>query len=108
MEERRGELGESLRNLYRFLNLVGFIALLLGAIGIASAIQVHVRQRLDSVAVLRCLGTTASQAFTIYLIQGAALGLTGVIAGAGFGVLLQQLLPLGIRRLDSHRSEILR
>ena len=94
VEERKGELGESLRNLYRFLNLVGFIALLLGAIGIASAIQVHVRQRLDSVAVLRCLGTTASQAFTIYLIQGAALGLAGVIAGAGLGVLLQQLLPL--------------
>jgi len=93
VEERKGDLGQSLQNLYRFLNLVGFIALLLGAIGIASAIQVHVRQRLDSVAVLRCLGTTAAQAFTIYLIQGAALGLVGVIAGAGLGVLLQQLLP---------------
>ncbi len=91
--ERKGDLGQALNNLYRFLNLVGFIALLLGAIGIASAIQVHVRQRLDSVAVLRCLGTTASQAFTIYLIQGAALGLAGVMAGAGLGVLLQQLLP---------------
>lgn len=56
VEERKGDLGESMANLYRFLNLVGFIALLLGAIGIASAIQVHVRQRLDSVAVLRCLG----------------------------------------------------
>lgn len=93
VEERKGNLGEALRNLYRFLNLVGFIALLLGAIGIASAIQVHVRQRLDSVAVLRCLGTTAGQAFSIYLIQGAALGLAGVFAGAGLGVLLQQLLP---------------
>ncbi len=93
VEERKGDLGQSLQNLYRFLNLVGFIALLLGAIGIASAIQVHVRQRLDSVAVLRCLGATAGQAFAIYLIQGAALGLTGVIAGAGLGIALQQLLP---------------
>ena len=93
VEERKGDLGEALRNLYRFLNLVGFIALLLGAIGIASAIQVHVRQRLDSVAVLRCLGATAGQAFTIYLIQGAALGLAGVVGGAGLGVALQQVLP---------------
>lgn len=93
VEERRGDLGDALNNLYRFLNLVGFIALLLGAIGIASAIQVHVRQRLDAVAVLRCLGTTARQAFTIYLLQGAALGLAGVLAGASLGVLLQQLLP---------------
>jgi putative ABC transport system permease protein len=93
VEERKGELGEAMQNLYRFLNLVGFIALLLGAIGIASAIQVHVRQRLDSVAVLRCLGTTSGQAFTIYLIQGAALGLAGVLAGAALGLFLQQFLP---------------
>ena len=93
VEERKGDLGESMANLYRFLNLVGFIALLLGAIGIASAIQVHVRQRLDSVAVLRCLGATSGQAFAIYLIQGAVLGLAGVLAGAVLGVALQQLLP---------------
>lgn len=93
VDERKGDLGAALTNLYRFLNLTGFIALLLGAIGIASAIQVHVRQRLDSVAVLRCLGTRAGEAFFIYLIQGAALGLLGVVAGAALGVLLQQWLP---------------
>jgi putative ABC transport system permease protein len=93
VEERKQDLGDSLDRLYRFLSLGGFIALLLGAIGIASAIQVHIRQRLDSVAVLRCLGATAQQAFLIYLIQGAALGLTGVIAGTTLGVLLQQTLP---------------
>jgi putative ABC transport system permease protein len=97
VEERKGELGESMRNLYRFLNLVGFISLLLGAIGIATAIQVHVRQRLDSVAVLRCLGTTSGQAFTIYLIQGAALGLAGVFAGAALGIVFQQALPWAFR-----------
>jgi putative ABC transport system permease protein len=94
VEERKENLGEALRNLYRFLNLGGFVALLLGSIGIASAIQVHVRQRLDSVAILRCLGATSGQAFTIYLIQGAALGLAGVIAGTALGVGLQQALPL--------------
>ena len=33
----------------------------------ASAVQVHIRQRLDSVAVLRCLGATSKQAFIIPL-----------------------------------------
>jgi putative ABC transport system permease protein len=93
VEERKEDLGEALNNLYRFLNLGGFVALLLGAIGIASAIQVHVRQRLDSVAMLRCLGATARQAFVIYLIQGAALGLAGVVAGTALGIALQQTLP---------------
>lgn len=91
--ERKEDLGEALRNLYRFLNLGGFVALLLGAIGIASAIQVHVQQRLDSVAILRCLGATARQAFFVYLIQGAALGLAGAVAGTVLGVALQQTLP---------------
>lgn len=93
VEERREQLGQALQNLYRFLNLGGFVSLLLGSIGIASAIQVHVRQRLDSVAVLRCLGATSEQAFLVYLIQGAALGLAGVAAGTALGVLLQQTLP---------------
>src|SRR6185369_157383 len=91
--ERKADLGDALRNLYRFLNLGGFVALLLGAIGIASAIQVHVRQRLDSVAMLRCLGATARQAFVVYLIQGAALGGVGAVAGTVLGVALQQMLP---------------
>ncbi len=94
VDERREDLGDAMEKLYRFLNLGGFVALLLGAIGIASAIQVHVRQRLDAVAMLRCLGATARQAFTIYLIQGAALGLAGVIAGTVLGIALQQVLPL--------------
>jgi hypothetical protein len=93
VEERKEDLGEALQNLYRFLNLGGFVALLLGAIGIASAIQVHIRQRLDSVAMLRCLGATARQAFIVYLIQGAALGLAGVVVGTALGVALQQTLP---------------
>ncbi len=93
VEERKDDLGDALRNLHRFLNLGGFVALLLGSIGIASAIQVHIRQRLDSVAMLRCLGATARQAFLIYLIQGAALGLTGAVAGTLLGVALQQTLP---------------
>ncbi len=99
VEERKRELGNALRNLYRFLNLASFIALLLGAIGIASAIQLHVRQKLTSVAVLRCLGCSASQSFAIYLIQAFALGLLGVTVGSVAGLLVQQYLPLAFADL---------
>ena len=54
--KRKKDLGESLDNLYRFLNLVGFISLLLGAVGVASAIQAHLQQKVRTAAVLRCLG----------------------------------------------------
>lgn len=93
VEERKASLGRAMENLNRFLSLGGFIALLLGAIGIASAIHVHVRQKTASVAVLRCLGCTVSQTFAIYLIQAMALGLAGAAAGCSIGLGIQNFLP---------------
>jgi putative ABC transport system permease protein len=93
VEEHKRELGRAMDNLYHFLNLVGFIALLLGGVGVASAIHVHVKQKLNTVAVLRCLGTPVSQAFSIYLAQGIALGAFGAVAGAALGVVVQLLIP---------------
>jgi putative ABC transport system permease protein len=93
VEERKRDLGRSMENLYHFLNLVGFVSLLLGAIGVASAIQVHVQQKLGTVAILRCLGGSISQTFAIYLAQAMALGLAGDLIGAALGIGIQQALP---------------
>ena len=93
VEERKRELGRSLDNLYHFLNLVGFVALLLGGVGVASAIHVHVKQKLGTVAVLRCLGGSVAQTFAIYLVQGMALGLLGAVLGGTLGVVIQTALP---------------
>src|SRR5690606_33050805 len=93
VEERKEDLGRAMRNLYHFLNLVGFIALLLGGVGIASAIQAHVKQKVPTVAVLRCLGCSTWTAFGIYLLQAVALGLIGAATGAAAGAVLQYVLP---------------
>jgi len=93
VQERKEDLGDSLKNLYRFLNLASFVALLLGAIGIASAIQLHIREKLSSVAVLRCLGCSSQQTFAIYLLQAIGLGLIGVLIGTCCGLFVQQSLP---------------
>ncbi|PZR73261.1 MAG: ABC transporter permease [Chthoniobacterales bacterium] len=93
VEKRKRELGESLANLYRFLNLTGFIALLLGAVGMASAIRLHLQQKIRTSAILRCLGSSAAGAATIYLIQVAAMSLGGAIVGGIVGLTLQHFLP---------------
>ncbi len=90
---RKRELGRAVENVDAFLSLVGFVALLLGAIGVASAVQVYVRQKLATVAVLRCLGASARQSFAIYVVQGLALGAGGAAAGAALGVAVQLALP---------------
>jgi putative ABC transport system permease protein len=86
-------LTDVLSKLTGYLGLVALIALLLGGIGVASAIVVFVRQRSQSVAVLRCLGATAGRIFAIYLLEAGVMGLVGSVAGALLGVGLQHLLP---------------
>ncbi|HRP06911.1 MAG TPA: ABC transporter permease [Gemmatimonadales bacterium] len=89
----RDDLTRDLTNLGRFLGMVALAALLLGGLGTASAVHVLIRQRLDSIAVLRCLGATSGQLIAAYLLQAVAMALLGSLAGAWLGVMLQQLLP---------------
>ena len=86
-------LNDVLSKLTGYLGLVALIALLLGGIGVASAIVVFVRQRSQSVAVLRCLGATSGSIFAIYLLEAGVMGLVGSVAGAILGIGLQRLLP---------------
>jgi putative ABC transport system permease protein len=91
--KRKRDLGSALENLYRFLNLVGFISLLLGAVGVASAIQAHLQQKTRTGAILRCLGMSSAGTVSVYLVQTAAMGLFGAAFGAALGVLMQQIFP---------------
>src|SRR5438045_7058970 len=91
--KRKRDLGTALENLYRFLNLVGFISLLLGAVGVASAIQAHLQQKTKTGAILRCLGLSAAGTVFIYLVQTAAMGLFGAGFGALLGVVMQRIFP---------------
>jgi putative ABC transport system permease protein len=93
IEERKRELGQSLDNVYSFLSLVGLVALFLGAIGVASAIHVHIRQKITTVAVLRCLGASSWTSFAVYLVQGVGLGVLGSGVGALVGISVQLVLP---------------
>ncbi|MDO1450395.1 FtsX-like permease family protein [Rhodocytophaga aerolata] len=93
VEERKEEIGRTFANMTRFLNLVGFIALLLGCVGVASAIHLYVKEKLASVAVLRCLGAGGWQTFYIFLIQTFLMGFTGALMGALLGSAIQFVLP---------------
>lgn len=95
--ERKRNLGQAIAHLDGFLSLVGFVALVLGGIGVASALHAYIRQKVATVAILRCLGASARQGFTIYLLQGLGIGVAGALAGGLLGVAVQLLLPAVFR-----------
>ncbi|MBL0940953.1 MAG: ABC transporter permease [Gemmatimonadaceae bacterium] len=84
---------EAVARLADFLSVIGLIALLLGGIGVASGVNAFVAAKIDTVAVLRCLGATSRQVLALYVVQAAAMGLVGATAGAALGVAVQFLLP---------------
>ena len=93
VDKRKQDLGRTLQNLNRFLNLVAAVALILGSIGIASALQVHVGSKLANAAILRCLGAGIDATSAIYLAQGLALTTLGTAVGLAMGGMVQPLIP---------------
>lgn len=93
IEERKEETGETFDDLADFLNLVAFVALLLGCVGVASAVHIYIKDKIRSVAILRCLGASGKDTFLIYLIQIGAAGFIGSFLGALAGTFIQTILP---------------
>ena len=94
MESRKESLGKTLGNLFYYLNLVGLATLLLGGIGIGSSMHVYMNRKLNTVAILRCLGAKGSQTMVLYFLQALTMGLAGGVIGVGLGVGLQNILPI--------------
>jgi putative ABC transport system permease protein len=90
-------LTQAIDQLRDFLGVVGLVALLLGGIGVASGVHAFVMRKIDTVAVLRCLGATSWQVLGIYVFQAAMMGLVGAALGAVLGVVFQLLLPLAVQ-----------
>lgn len=87
-------LGRRYENVGSYLNLTAFIALLLGCVGIASSVNIYIKEKINAIAVLKCLGASRKQSFLIFLLQIAGIGILGGIIGTVIGVGLQELFPL--------------
>ena len=90
-------LGRRYENVGSFLNLTAFIALLLGCVGIASSVNIYIKEKIKAIAVLKCLGASRKQSFLIFLIQIAGIGILGGLIGTAIGVGLQELFPMVLK-----------
>lgn len=97
VNKRKAAIGRPIDNLTRFLNLVGFIAALLAAVGVASGIHVYSREKISTIAILRCLGARPGETVAVFSLQAIAMGLVGSVLAIWLATLLQSLLPLALK-----------
>ncbi|NBB77296.1 MAG: hypothetical protein GVY02_07950, partial [Bacteroidetes bacterium] len=93
VESRKEDFDEIVSNLSKFLGLIAFVALLLGGLGVASAVHVYLKRKTSMVATLRCIGMRAEQILAAVAIQISMLGFIGAAIGTLLGLIFQFYLP---------------
>jgi len=89
-----------------FLSLVSLIALVVGALGVAATMHSHLQQKLDSIAIMKCIGGKSSHIIRIHLAQTIAVGVVGGATGCLVGLGVQAAFPILIRNLFSITPQI--
>ena len=87
------QIGESLQRAENFLSLVGFIIVVLGGIGVWSVTRVFVRQKIRSVAILKCVGASTPQVLSTYVLQVALLAVAGSLIGVALAAAAIRAIP---------------
>ncbi|HZT38191.1 MAG TPA: FtsX-like permease family protein [Bryobacteraceae bacterium] len=99
-------LQQGLNQATTFLSLVSLVSLIVGALGVATAVHAHLQQRLDSLAIMKCIGARSGQIMRIYVLQTLALAVAGGLLGIGLGLAVQAAFPYLIARYFAVRPPL--
>ena len=89
MGDRRSpspQVERTLDRLRQFLTFLGLAALLVGGVGIASAVATFIERRRNVIAIMKTVGATSRTVLLIFLIQVLAIAVIGVVAGLAIGL----------------------
>jgi putative ABC transport system permease protein len=100
--QNENRMTENLTRAENYLSLVGLVVLMLGGIGVSSVTRVFIQQKVKSIAILKCVGSTSRQVLALYLTQVLSLGLAGSLLGvaiaggviAALPAIVSSLVPL--------------
>ncbi len=91
--EAQPRIRENLDQLARFLGLIALLSLLVGGVGVAQGVRAWLVARLDSLAILKCLGARPRDLMRTSVVQAALLGLVAGLLGGTLGLLAILLVP---------------
>ncbi len=87
--ETNPQLTRALDRATRFLALVSLIALIVAGLGVGATMQSHLRQKMNNIAFMKCIGGHAGQISRIYVVQALIIGLSGGLVGVVLGAFAQ-------------------
>jgi len=89
----QSQLRQFLEQLSRYLGLIGLTALFIGGLGVGTSIHAFLRDKLQTIAILKAVGADSAMIVSTYVVQAIFLGCVGSLAGILLGIVLQRGLP---------------
>jgi putative ABC transport system permease protein len=95
----------TLDQLRQFLTLIGLASLMIGGVGVANAVKAYIDRRRKVIAVMKSLGASSRQIFTLHLVQMMALALIGTAIGLVLGLMLPGFVDWAVAGVLPVRAE---
>ena len=99
--DRQEQIGEDFERAENYLSLVGLVIVVLGGIAVSSVTRVFIRQKIKSIAVMKCVGGTSRQILAVYLLQTLALGIVGSLAGVVMAAVAIAAIPSDMAQIGT-------
>jgi putative ABC transport system permease protein len=93
-------------NFMDFLNLVGIFTLLLAGIGIHSTLTAYLKEKENTIAIMKTVGATSRYIFFHFTIGLLLLSLIGTLLGLALGFAAQSILPLFFHGLIPQQTRL--
>jgi putative ABC transport system permease protein len=90
IEEAQPEIGDAIERAGRFIGLASLVSALIAAVAVAMAARRFATRRMDTVALMKCVGAPRRFVLTAMLVQLLAVGLAASLAGLALGWLAQE------------------
>lgn len=85
----------------RMMAIILFLIVLVGAFGLVSSMVMTVTEKQADIAILRTLGASPVSIMTVFMVQGAVVGIAGVASGVILGLLLACNLDVIVPAIES-------
>ncbi len=98
----RQRVNEVTRQAFALFDVLGWIGVIIAALGVINTLMMNVFERQREVGGLRSLGMTRAQVARMILAESGTMGFIGGIFGIAFGLALSRIFILGIQGIAGY------